>query len=142
MLPVRNGVRRQLGLAPPKRNVKNVVIISVKNEPDDTEPEVSDHTRPKKRLVVTESSSSLDGNSQLDSLYWVLPNPSHTIDERRTTAAEIFKVFVNRTVDIPDWLNTMRTLIKDNELRIAERDIQSEKYETKQEKWRKTREAE
>lgn len=41
-------------------------------------------------------------------------------------------MFVNRTGDIPKWLNTMRTLINDKEKRLKERNIQGQQCEDEQ----------
>lgn len=87
----------------------------------------------KKHLVFTESSSLPDSNAQLDTLYCVLPEPSRTIGERRTSAVEILTIFVHQTAGITNWLNTVRTLINDNEMRLAELDFQRPQYEAEQE---------
>lgn len=71
----------------------------------------------------------------------VLPNSSRSIDNRRTSAAEIFTMFVNQTAEIPNQLNTMRKLIDYKELWLAQREIERRQYEGEQENRRAAREA-
>lgn len=38
-------------------------------------------------------------------------------------------MFVTRTAEIPNWLNTMHALIEGKELRLSVRDIQRQQFE-------------
>lgn len=101
---------KNMDWSPPKRNFKNGFIISLENEPHDNESQVPDRTHGKKRHIFVKSSNT-GTNEQLDSLDHVFAQTSRYLDGRRTSAAEIFSTFVNRTANIPNWLNAMRKLI-------------------------------
>lgn len=51
------------------------------------------------------------------------------MDDRRTSAAESFTMFVNCTANIPNWLNKMGKLIDGKETSLTEWVIQQQQYE-------------
>lgn len=141
MLPVRIGMAVYLGLVPAKTKGENDAIVSFENEPDDTELQICDRTCRKKLRVLLKSSSATGVNAQLDSVDSVLPNPSRPILDHRTSAAEVFTMFDNRTAYIINWLKNMRILMDKKKLRLLQHEIQNQKYEAKQEQRRTALEA-
>lgn len=128
-------------MATTKRKFKNGVIVCLGNQPDDIESHVPDHTRIKKRRVVIESSSEIYGTGQVDSPDWVLSQPGRTDEGVRAFAAEIFSMLVNRTDDIPDWLNDMRPVIINNETNPAQEEARQEQEKVDQKSLHAAREA-
>lgn len=63
-------------------------------------------------------------NEQIDSMGPVFAQPSRSIDDRRTSAREIFTLYVNRTQNISNWPNTMHALIDEKETHLTEWAIQ------------------
>lgn len=64
------------------------------------------------------------------------------MDYRRTSTAEFFTMVVNRTADIANWLNTMRTFIFDKDTSITEWAVKRQQHEAEKEKRRVARETE
>ena len=125
---------------PPTRKVKNGTVVTVVPEPDDQDSRLPDRTRRKKRRVVEEQSSDEDGTGQIDSLDRLLPSTGRTEEARRESGRDVFKMFLDRTADIPNFFNDLRNAVNDKEAELVAAENQRQREEAQQEHMRVVRE--
>ena len=125
---------------PPTRKHKNGLIVTLEEEVEDKDAAVSERTRRKKQRVATSPSSS-SAHEKQDSLDTIAPRDGVQPAERQRLATETFQMFLDRTADMDNWLNTLTTMIGDKRNQLAEEQQQREDREAAEEQERQTRQA-
>lgn len=113
--------------------MQNDKLIIVQNEPDDDESQITYCTRTKKRSVKMPSSSTADASSQPDSLDHVVSLPCRTNSELKTSATDLFTMFIDHTTDLRDYFQTMRNMVDAKETQLQQEQAQREQEEVENE---------